>query len=98
MFTHLLHVLSGRSPAPEAIQYAFVEDVHVDLRPRREPRVERLIFTCWLLIAVKHALVVWACQHYPVPFHPLWINLPTWLLGTLATGLYCGRVRIGRGP
>ena len=29
------------------------------------------------------------------PFHQLWINFPTWLLGTLATGIYIWRIRRG---
>jgi len=49
----------------------------------------------WILIAVKHAAIIWACRNYPVPFHQLWINFPTWLLGALATGLYFGRLRRG---
>ncbi|MBI5688590.1 MAG: hypothetical protein HZC55_00725 [Verrucomicrobia bacterium] len=92
MITHLLHLVYGRAPTPEAIQYAFVQEVHVDHAPRREPRVERLILTCWLLIAAKHGFILWACRHYPIPFHSLWINFPTWLLGTLATGIYYGRL------
>jgi len=50
------------------------------------------MLVCWILIAVKHVLIIWACRHYPVPFHQLWVNFPTWLLGALATGLYFGRV------
>ena len=36
---------------------------------------------------------LWLCHHYRVPFHPLWVSVPTWLLGTLATGIYYGRLR-----
>ena len=95
MFANLLQLISGRPPPPEVERSAFVEEVAVHAREveRRNPRVERLIAFCWVLIAVKHVLIIWVCQRYPVPFHQLWINFPTWLLGVLATGLYFGRAR-----
>jgi len=46
-----------------------------------------------VLITVKHVAIIWACRHYPVPFHQLWVNFPTWLLGALATAVYYGRLR-----
>ncbi len=92
MFANLLQLISRRPP-PEADRHAFIEEVVVRERDPRHPRVERLIFICWLLIAVKHVAIIWACQHYPVPFHQLWINFPTWLLGALATAIYLWRVR-----
>lgn len=91
MFANLVHWIAGRPPPLEAVQHAFIAEVHVDHPPVRDPKVERLILGCWLLIAVKHVLIIWACRHFPVPFHQLWINFPTWLLGTLATGIYYGR-------
>jgi len=60
---------------------------------RRDPRVERLILICWILIAIKHVAVIWAVHRYAVPFHQLWVNFPTWMLGVLATGLYYWRTR-----
>ncbi len=92
MFANLVQVFTGRTPAAEAVHLAFVEDVQVQERPLRNLRLERTLLVCWLLIAVKHVLILWACHHYPVPFHPLWVNLPTWMLGTLATGVYYGRL------
>jgi hypothetical protein len=92
MFANLVQLITGR-PAPGLDRHAFVEAVQVDRRERRNPRVERMIFVCWILIAVKHVLIIWACNHYPrIPFHQLWVNFPTWLLGALATGIYYGRV------
>ena len=86
MFADLLPSLPRR-PSAE-YERAFVADVRVK-RPRaRDPRVERLILVCWTLIAVKHVAVIWACHHWPVPFHQLWINAPTWLLGVVATLAY----------
>ena len=91
MFANLVQLITGR-PAPEMDRHAFVEEVRVTRRERPNPKVERMILVCWILIAVKHVLIIWACRSYPVPFHQLWVNFPTWLLGALATGLYYGRV------
>jgi len=92
MFASFLHLLARR-PVSGPNHDPFVTRVIVRERDARHPRVERLIFACWVLIAVKHVAIIWACQHYPVPFHQLWINFPTWLLGALATGIYLWRVR-----
>ncbi|MDO8543102.1 MAG: hypothetical protein Q7S40_21930 [Opitutaceae bacterium] len=91
MFANLVQLVSGRPASPEVARYAFIEDVRVERREPRSLKVERLILICWILIAVKHIVVIWACHHYPVPFHQLWINFPTWLLATLATAIYYGR-------
>lgn len=93
MFANLVQLISGRSPAPEAVREAFIQEVVVHRAPRRSRRVELLILLGWVLIAVKHVAIIWACRHYPVPFHQLWVNFPTWLLGALATAVYYGRVR-----
>lgn len=93
MFANLLHLISGRPAAPEVAQLAFVEEVRVDGAEPRNAAVERMILLCWALIALKHVLIIWACNRYPVPFHQLWVNFPTWLLGALATGIYFGRIR-----
>jgi hypothetical protein len=92
MFANLLQLITGRPPPPEVERNAFVEEVRVQRGEPRNPKVERLILVCWILIAVKHVLIIWVCRRYPVPFHQLWVNLPTWLLGVLATGIYYGRV------
>ena len=57
----------------------------------RDPRLEKIILLCWGLITVKHAAVIWAVHHYPIPFPALWINAPTFLLGLLATLAYFWR-------
>jgi hypothetical protein len=92
VFANLFQLITGRPPTPEVERNAFIENVHVHHPLPRNPRLERLILICWVLIAVKHVLIIWACEHYPVPFHQLWVNFPTWLLGTLATGIYYGRL------
>ena len=91
MFANFLHLIIGRPPPDYGRD--FVQNVTVHEPAPRDPRIERLIFICWVLIAVKHVAVIWAVRHYPVPFHQLWINFPTWLLGVLATGIYYGRTR-----
>ncbi len=92
MFANLVRLITGQ-PSPEVDRLAFVEEVRVSRRVPRNPQVERMILVCWILIAVKHVLIIWACNNYPrIPFHQLWVNFPTWLLGALATGIYYGRV------
>jgi hypothetical protein len=94
MFANLVQLITGRPPAPEVARNAFVEEVHVaSSRPPRDPRVVRLIAICWILIAVKHVAIIWAVWHYHIPFHQLWINFPTWMLGVLATVVYYSRTR-----
>jgi hypothetical protein len=88
---NLSHLINGR-PSPGVDRQLFVEDVAVIERERRQPRVERMILICWILIAIKHVAIIWVCQHYAVPFHQLWVNFPTWLLGTLATAIYYRRI------
>ena len=89
MFANLLQFLSPRDPA--AYDRAFVQSVRVQRPVPRNPRAERIILLCWALIAVKHVLVIWAVQHYAVPFHQLWVNFPTFLLGAVATWAYYAR-------
>lgn len=92
MFANLIQLITGRPLPPEIERNAFVEEVHVYRGEPRNRRVERIILVCWVLIAVKHVVIIWACRHYPVPFHQLWVNFPTWLLGVLATAIYYGRI------
>jgi len=90
MFADLFQFKTRR--APGGIDRAFIAEVNVRRPVPRDPRLERIILTCWVLIAVKHVAVIWAVHHYPVPFHQLWINAPTFLLGLLATLAYYFRV------
>ena len=89
MFADLFQFKSGRAPA--GYNEAFVEEVRVRRPIPRDPRLEKLILACWALIAAKHVAVIWAVHHYAVPFHQLWINVPTFLLGLLATIAYYRR-------
>jgi hypothetical protein len=69
----------------------FVAEVNVSKPVPANPRVERLILICWILIAIKHVAVIWLVHHYPIPVHQLWINFPTFLLGLMATWAYYAR-------
>ena len=94
VFANFVQLITGRAPAPEIGRHTFVEEVRVpEAPPARDARVLRLIAACWVLIAVKHVAIIWAVGHYRIPFHQLWINFPTWLLGVLATAVYYGRTR-----
>lgn len=86
MFANLLQFLSPRDP--DDFDHAFVTSVQVKRPVPRNPRAERIILLCWGLIAVKHVAIIWAVQHYAVPFHQLWVNFPTFLLGLVATWAY----------
>ena len=91
MFANLVQLITGRPPPREVERGAFVREVHVIHGEPRNRRMEWLIFWGWVLIAIKHVLIIWVWRQYPVPFHQLWVNFPTWLLGALATGIYFGR-------
>jgi hypothetical protein len=86
MFANFFPLRLRRAPAD--YDRAFVAEVNVRSHVPRNPRVEKLILLCWGLIALKHLAVIWAVHHYAVPFNPLWINAPTFLLGLLATLVY----------
>jgi len=66
----------------------FVQEIHPLETPRRNPWVTRLIIAGWALIAAKSVFVWWACIHYALPFHPLWVIVPTVTFGALCTGVY----------
>jgi hypothetical protein len=86
MLADLLQWITRR-PAPD-YERSFITEVKVRRPEPRDPKVERLILICWILIAIKHVAVIWAVHHYHVPFNQLWVNAPTWLLATLATAVY----------
>jgi hypothetical protein len=92
MFTSLTQWIARRPATSGAYADAFVTAVNVaEPKIARDPRLLRFILVCWVLIAVKHVAVIWAVQHYHMPFHQLIVNFPTWLLGTIATVLYLQR-------
>ena len=66
----------------------FIKEIHVTNAPRGNSWVTRLIVVGWVLIAVKSVVVWWACAHYALPFHPLWVIVPTVAFAALCTGVY----------
>ena len=76
---------------PVDYERGFVTEVQVIRRLPPDPRMLRFLLICWVAIAIKHVAVIYACLHWPVPFHQLWINAPTFALGLLATGVYWRR-------
>ena len=89
MFANLLHFFGRRNP--DDLSHAFIKEVHVRRPVPANPRAEKIILLCWVLIAIKHVAVIWAVHHYPVPFHQLWVNFPTFVLGLVATWAYYAR-------
>lgn len=89
MFANLLQFLGRRDP--QTLNRAFIEEMHVRRPVPPSARSEKVILICWILIAIKHVAVIWAFHHYRLPFHQLWVNFPTFLLGALATWAYYAR-------
>lgn len=90
MISTLLQLITRRPPAD--YDRNFVEEVRLlEHRQRRNPRVEKLIFICWLLIAGKCALVVWLVERYHMNFSPLWVNAPTIFFALMCTAAYFWR-------
>ena len=89
MFANLLQLITRRTPA--AYEHGFVREVRQVRRTPRNPKIERLIFLFWLLIAAKCWLVIWLVNRYQVPINPLWVNGPTVLFALLCTAVYFGR-------
>jgi len=71
----------------------FVRTVMASAPIARDARAEKLILGGWLVIAAKSILVIWAIDHWAVPFHPYWINLPTIAMASLVTVVYLRRNR-----
>ena len=57
----------------------------------RHPRIERLFLLAWILIVLKSVFVVWAVDHYHIPFSALWVIVPTVAFAGLCTAVYFGR-------
>lgn len=66
----------------------FIKDIRVREAPKTTPWATRLIIGGWILIGIKSVVVWWACAHYGLPFHPLWVIAPTVAFAALCTGVY----------
>lgn len=87
MFPNLLQLITRRPP-PD-YDRGFVEEVRlVEYAQSRNPRVEKLILICWLLIAGKCWLVMWAVEKYHMKFNALWVNAPTVTFALMCTAIY----------
>ena len=91
MFADLIQWITGRHAENVAYDRAFVQEVTVKRPLPPDPKVERFILICWVLIAIKHVAVIWAVQHYRMPFHQLLVNAPTWMFAFVATVVYYRR-------
>lgn len=91
MFADLLQWITGRPAESTAYDRAFLSEVTVRRPLPPDPKVEKFILICWVLIAVKHGLVIWAVSHYHMPFHQLLVNAPTWIFALVATAVYYRR-------
>jgi hypothetical protein len=89
MFANLFHF--PRRPSPD-YERGFVQEVRIApaVRPRNR-RIERLFILCWILIAIKSVVVIWAVHRYRIPFNPLWVIAPTVAFAALATFVYWKR-------
>jgi hypothetical protein len=91
MFANFLQLLLGRPSPPEEYDLAFVKEVTVRTKPVRQPKVERVILVCWVLIALKCWLISWLIQKYHVPINPLWVIAPTLVFAVMCTFVYWRR-------
>jgi hypothetical protein len=89
MFSNLLQLITRRTP-PD-YERSFVQEVRVRERSPRNPRIERLILICWLLILVKSFLVIWLVDKYHLTFNADWIIVPTVIAASLCTAVYFWR-------
>jgi hypothetical protein len=89
MFPNLFQLISRRPP-PD-YELGFVEEVKTVRRRARNPRIERLFLIAWILIAFKSAFVIWAVDHYHIPFNALWVIVPTVVFAGLCTVVYFRR-------
>jgi hypothetical protein len=89
MFANLLQLITRRPP-PD-YERSFVQEVRVKQRSPRNPRIERLIVVCWLLIIAKSLLVVWLVGKYHLNFNAAWVIAPTVIFALLCTAVYFWR-------
>lgn len=89
MFANLLPF---RSPQDrEANERAFIREVTVKRRLRRNRRSEVLLVAGWGLILLKCAGTFWLVDHYRMPFNPWWVVGPTLAAAALCTWVYLRR-------
>lgn len=85
MFANLFPT-SRRTPLD--YERVFVESAKIPRHTETDRRTERLLLICWIVIALKCALVAWAVPHYHVPFSPLWVIVPTLVFAVIVTVVF----------
>lgn len=53
-------------------------------------RVRLFMAAAWAIILAKCLVVIWAVDHWQMPFHAGWVVLPTLAFASLATVLWLG--------
>ena len=87
MFSNLLQLISRR-PSPD-YERGFVEEVRLaEQMPAHNPRIEKVILACWILIAAKCGLAVWLIDKYHMKFSPFWVTAPTVASALMCTAAY----------
>ena len=86
MFANLLQLITGHPP--DDFERAFVRDVRVRCRLPRDPRTEKLLLACWVLILAKSFLMIWLVDRYHVPINANWVIVPTVAFALVCTAAY----------
>jgi hypothetical protein len=88
MFPNFLQ-LSARRPPSSDYDRGFVEEVRLaDEVPKHNPRIEKIILVCWILIAAKCGLAIWLIDKYHMNFSSLWVTAPTVAFALMCTVAY----------
>lgn len=90
VFANLLNLITRRPP-PAAYELAFVKEVTVRRKRRRNLRMERVLVIGWGLIVIKCVLVAWLVGKYHVPIAPMWVIAPSVAFALLCTWVYLRR-------
>ena len=90
MIPNLLQLLYRQAPSDDG--RGFIEEVRlVDHLPKRNPRVEKVLLICWLLIVGKCWAVIWLIERYEMKLNPMWVNAPTVAFALMCTAVYFWR-------
>jgi len=69
-----------------------MESAVIHEHPPSDRKTERLLLICWIVVALKCALVAWAVPHYHIPFSALWVIVPTLIfMATVTAAFYIFR-------
>ena len=88
MISNFVDLVSGRGRRD--YPRGFIRTVRTR-RSARDRKLERQLKIFWVVIIAKCALIWWLMRHYHVPFHPLWVVVPTLMFAALITAVYLWR-------